>query len=973
MPDRHNCDFMKRLLLILLAAGLAVRGSAQLLSWTPDFPHDNDNISIIMDASKGNQGLFNFSADSAVYIHTGVITNLSTGPSNWRYVKFGQNFNLPNPQLQATSLGNNKWKIDISGIRSYYGVPAGETILRIAILFRNGNGAKVQRNADGSDMYIPVYDNNLSVRFTTPPYQPYYNLVPEPISAAVGDMLPLTGVSSQSANLKLYLNGTVIQSATAATSVSASPVLNTIGKNEAVVEADNGTVIKRDTLRFVVNTIAALPAGVRDGINYEAGNTSAVLVLYAPGKSYVNVIGEFPGNNWTAQNTNQMNKTPDGNYYWIRLTGLTPGVEYAFQYLVDGSLKVGEPYTEKILDPNNDSYISAQTYPGLRSYPAGQTGIVSILQTNAPAYSWSSSTFTRPDKRNLVVYELLLRDYLDAHDWKTLRDTLGYLKNMGVNTIEVMPFMEFDGNLSWGYNPCYYFAPDKYYGTKNALKEFVDSCHKKGMAVVLDMVLNHTSDLSPLAMLYWNAATGHPAANNPWLNVNATHPFSVYNDFNHESAATQYFTKRVVEFWLQEYKLDGFRFDLSKGFTQFNSGGDVNLWSQYDASRVAIWKKYYDTIQVKSPGAYVILEHFAANSEEIELSDYGMLLWGNHNKNFAQASMGYSTPDPDGNTWNFEGGIYSVRGWNKPHLVTYMESHDEERIMYNTLLNGNASGSYNTRDLTTALHRQEMGASFLMMMPGPKMVWEFGEQGYDFSINRCGDGSINGNCRTDAKPIRWDYLQQTARKRLYDIYSSLGKLRAHGWYKDDFIANGTTISRNMASGFKWMTIRTATDSSDLVVVGNFDVVAQTTAIAFPVPGTWYDYLQGGTITAVAGSQNITLQPGEFHIYLNRNLSNAVVTPVGGVTNPSQQFTAAIYPNPGNPASVLAVALPETGRLDVALYDLSGRSLGILYSGNLALGEHIIPLNDKINNLLPGTYLMRLQTKSGQLALKLLIP
>ena len=474
-------------------------------------------------------------------------------------------------------------------------------------------------------------------------------------------------------------------------------------------------------------------------------------------------------------------------------------------------------------------------------------------------------------------------------------------------------------------------------------------------------------------MLYWNAATGHPAANNPWLNVNATHPFSVYNDFNHESAATQYFTKRVVEFWLQEYKLDGFRFDLSKGFTQFNSGGDVNLWSQYDASRVAIWKKYYDTIQVKSPGAYVILEHFAANSEEIELSDYGMLLWGNHNKNFAQASMGYSTPDPDGNTWNFEGGIYSVRGWNKPHLVTYMESHDEERIMYNTLLNGNASGSYNTRDLATALRRQEMGAAFLMSMPGPKMVWEFEEQGYDFSINRCGDGSINGNCRTDAKPIRWDYLQQTPRKRLYDVYSSLGKLRAHGWYKDDFIANGTTVTRNMASGFKWMTVRTTTDSSDLVVIGNFDVVAQTTAIAFPVPGTWYDYLQGGTITAVSGSQNITLQPGEFHIYLNRNLTNAVVTPVGGVTNPAQAFAAAVYPNPGGPASVLAVQLPQTGRLNVDLFDLAGRQVSVLYTGNLAVGEHIIPLNDKINNLPPGTYLMRLQSKGGQLTIKLLIP
>ena len=49
----------------------------------------------------------------------------------------------------------------------------------------------------------------------------------------------------------------------------------------------------------------------------------------------------------------------------------------------------------------------------------------------------------------------------------------------------------------------------------------------------------------------------------------------------------------------------------------------------YHADRVAIWKRYYDTMQLKSPGSYCILEHFADNDEEIELSNYGMMLWGN--------------------------------------------------------------------------------------------------------------------------------------------------------------------------------------------------------------------------------------------------------------------------------------------------------------------------------------------------------
>jgi glycosidase len=967
---------MKRYLILLTGFLLIVyNAGAQLLTWSPDFPKDNDNISITVDAARGNQGLLNYNPVSDVYIHTGVITNLSTSATNWRYVKFNQNFNTPNPQLQAVSLGNNKWKFDISNIRAYYGVPAGETILRIAILFRSGNGNTVQRNADGSDMYIPVYDNNLAVRFTVPSYQPLYNALPEPITKSAGDNIAVTAIASQSSTMKLYLNGSAIQTATAATTISANPVLTATGNTEIVAEADNGTTIKKDTLRFFVApgvVTAPLPAGVRDGINYEAGNTSVVLVLFAPGKTRVSVIGEFPGSNWVEQSSYIMNKTPDGNYWWLRITGLTPGTEYAFQYLVNGTLKVGEPYTEKILDAANDPFISSSTYPNLKPFPAGQSGLVSIVQTAAPAYNWATTNFSRPDKRNLVVYELLLRDFVAAHDWKTLRDTLNYLKNMGVNAIEIMPFNEFENNDSWGYNPDYQFAPDKYYGPKNVLKEFVDSCHKKGIAVIMDIALNHTTGLSPLAALYWNASLGQPANNNPWLNVAATHPFSVFNDFNHESAATQYFFKRVVEHWLQEYRLDGFRFDLSKGFTQTNSGSNVALWGQYDASRVAIWKKYYDTCQVKSPGSYVILEHFAANNEEIELSDYGMLLWGNHNKNFSQAAMGYSTPDPEGNTWNFEGGIYSVRGWNKPHLITYMESHDEERMMYKNIQYGNSAGAYNTREIPTALKRIELSAAFLMNMPGPKMIWEFGELGYDYSINRCISGAIQDSCRLTAKPIRWDYLQDIQRKRLYDVFASLNKLRFHTWYKDVFTANNITLTRSMTGAFKWMTIRSANDSSMLCVIGNFDVVAQTAGFTFPSAGTWYDYLQGGTYTATGSVQNITMQPGEFHIYLNRNLINAVVTPVSGVVDPGKQLVATIYPNPAVNDAVLDLELPETGKVDIHLLNQSGQMVATILSENMFRGKYKLPLNDKIYNLAAGIYLLRIHTNNKEASVKLMI-
>ncbi len=959
--------------LIAFCFSFAVNG--QLLTWTPNFAKDVDNISVTVDATKGNMGLNNYTPVTDVYIHTGVITNLSNSPTNWRYVKFNQDFNQPNSQLQATSLGGNKWKFDITNIRAYYGVPAGETILKIAILFRNGNGTVKQANTDLSDMYIPVYDNTIAARFTVPPFQPTYITTPEPITKQVGDNIALTAIANNLSTMKLFLNGTEIQSATTVNTISANRVLTTPGNQTIRVDATEGATTKSETFQFFVTSapvVLPLPAGVRDGINYLPNNTSAILVLNAPGKTRVSVIGEFPGSNWVEQTSYVMNKTPDGNYWWLQINGLTPGTEYAFQYLVDGALKVGEPYAEKILDPSNDNSIPATTYPSLKPYPTGLTsGIVSVLQTNAPGYTWAINNFSRPDKRNLVVYELLLRDFLAAHDWKTLKDTLGYLKTMGVNAIEIMPFNEFEGNESWGYNPDYFLAPDKYYGPKNSLKEFVDSCHSKGMAVIMDMALNHTTGLNPLAALYWNSATNQPAANNPWLNVSATHPYNVFNDFNHESLRTRYFTSRVIEHWLQEYKLDGFRWDLSKGFTQnIQCGGSTSnesCISEYHADRVAIWKRYYDTMQLKSVGTYCILEHFATNSEEIELSNYGMLLWGNNTFNFQEAAMGFTANS------NFDGFLHTTRGWSNPHLVSYMESHDEERLMYKNLQFGNSSNpAHNVRELNTALKRIELCAGFFLTAPGPKMIWEFGELGYDFSINRCVDGSVNNNCRLDKKPIRWDYKNEIQRKRLYDIYTSLNKLRFHPWYKDVFIANNISLTRSLGGAFKSMSIRSAMDSSVLCVVGNFDVTAQTGSFSFPVAGTWYDYLNGGTFTATGTAQSITLQPGEFHVYLNRNLVNAVVTPVSNNTIQGSQLQAAVYPNPVQANAILEINVPQTGKVQVDLLNNMGQKITTIFSANLSRGKHNLPLFDKINNLPAGIWLLNIQSANISITVKLVI-
>lgn len=946
---------------------LSVLGNAQLLSWSPSFIQENSSsIEITCDATKGNQGLKDYTPITDVYVHIGCITTASTSSSDWKYSKF--TWGTTNVASNATQVSTNKWKYTITGgLRSYFGITnANEKILKIAILFRSGNGSRVLRNTDGSDMYIVVYEPSLNIRIDNPLKQPTFNAQPEFVNWAIGNNVSIVANASEASSLKLFYNGTQISTTTAATQITGSQNIIAGGTQQIIAEAVSGTVTKRDTLSFFVappSVVQDPPSGLKEGINYEPGDTSVTLLFYAPLKSSVAVIGDF--NNWTENVNYQLKKSVNGNFYWIRITGLTPGVEYAYQYVIDGNLKVADYNTEKVLDPWNDQYIPATTYPNLKPYPVGKTsGIVSIIQTAKPQYTWTASNYTRPDKKNLTIYELLVRDFIAAQNWNTLRDTLTYLKRLGINTVQLMPINEFEGNNSWGYNPSFYFAPDKAYGTENTLRAFIDSCHKMGMAVVLDIALNHSFGQSPMVQMYWNAAAGKPATNSPWFNPDARHPFNVGYDFNHETQATRDFVDRVVEHWLVKYKIDGFRWDLSKGFTQVNNPNNVGAWGNYDASRVAIWKRIYDKMQAVAPGTYCILEHFAANNEEIELSNYGMLLWGNSNHNFNQATMGFNSES------NFQSGIHINRGWSNPHLITYQESHDEERLMYKNLQFGNSNASYNVKDLNTALRRNEMATAFWAVIPGPKMLWQFGETGYDFSINHCENNTISNDCRTNPKPIRWDYYANPNRKALYNVYSAMLRLKITPAYASTFTTNNVTSS--LGSGFRWIILNEP--GLRVLVMGNFDIQAQTGSVTFPVAGTWYSYLTGTTFTATGSPQSLLLQPGEYYVYTDRNVSGTVVTPIININSNLGNTKMKLYPNPVMQTSVLEYELAETGRTEITVIDFTGKQLHHLYSGVKARGKHQLSINSSgfnIKNLPNGMYLLQITTNGKRNVQKLL--
>lgn len=917
--------------------------SAQILSVNPVFPQPNDTVTIIYDATQGNSAL---TGATTVYAHTGVITNLSATPTSWLYVQ--GNWGTVDPNVVMTPLGNNRHQIKYH-LRNFYGVPQSETITRLAFVFRNADGSVVGREFDGSDIFFDLYPpGQLATTFLSPSNESV-------IVQSLGNAIQVEGASSSNSTLTLFDNGMQIAQASNATTISHNLVTTTGGTHTVELVADDGNNIVRDTFIYVVNpplNVQNSPAGTHDGINYTSA-TSVRLQLYAPDKDYVYVLGDF--NNWTPDVNYYMNLSADSTTWWIDIPGLTAGQEYAFQYYVDGLLKVADPYSEVVLDPNNDQWIPSVTYPNLHPYPTGKTtGIATLIFPGKAPYNWQTTNFTPPAKEDLVIYEIHMRDWIARHDYQTLLDSLDYLQNLGINALQFMPVTEFEGNDSWGYNPSFHMALDKYYGTPESFKAIVDECHARGIAVIVDAVYNHAFSQSPLCQLYWDAGNFRPAPDNPWLNVSPTHDFNVGYDFNHDSPATQAWMDRTLEYLLEEYKLDGFRFDLSKGFTQNNTLGNVGAWGQYDLSRVNHWKRISDNIWNINSNAYVILEHFSDNSEETDLANYGMMLWGNINHEYNEASMGYSS--------NLDWISWQQRGWNNPGVVGYMESHDEERLNYKNQQFGNSGpNGYDVTDLNTALARQEMVGALFFTIPGPKMIWQFGELGYDISID--------DPCRVCPKPILWNYNSNPQRRRLYKVWAALAKLKTS-------YSTFSTGNYNLSVGGVAKYITLNDPNMNAIVVGNTDVGDRSVTPTFQHTGWWYEYFTGDSINITANPANFTFTAGEYRLYTDVKLP---APDLSVITDREEGFTANLknletWPNPSNDLSHIRYELQKTGEAELALFDLNGQKLGVLVRGFQAKGQHLLTFDGKLKNgqrVGSGVYFLQLTGKDQQETLKII--
>jgi len=751
-------------------------------------------------------------------------------------------------------------------------------------------------NGQTTDFIADFWDGTFQTKLISPAVQPLF--------VVNGNVIQVQAATPVAADYSFYIGSVLVDTKPGVTSYSYALTVNdSIPFFTATVKAVANSITSSVSFNYNIHKVSpslARPTGIIDGINYNPSEpTKATVCFWAPGKNSVYAFGDFT--DWNVLPKYLMNR--DGEHFWVEVTGLTSGTEYAFQYLVNDSLRIADPYSDKILEPE-DNLIPATTYPNLKTIPAKAISSqwyynhFSVLQTGQTPYQWQTANYQKPAKEKLVIYELLIRDFFDKshRNFQNLIDTISYFKHLGVNAIELMPVTEFNGEIGWGYNPTSMFALQKYYGTKNKMKEFVDKCHANGIAVIMDLVMNHQDLPNSYAMLDFDFVNNHPKSTNKWFNVSAPHPYSVFNDLNHNSKYTRKYLDTINYYWIHEYKIDGYRYDLSKGFTQTQS--TESSVGNYDQSRIDNLKRMADALWSKFPDAYIILEHFAVNSEETVLANYrvgegkGMMLWENFNYAYNQNTMGYA------NGTDISGMYYGNKGWAAPRSVGYMESHDEERLMYKNLQYGNVVGSYSVKNLPTALERMKAAAVMFYTIPGPKMLWEFGELGFDQSINTCLSLSVNDSCRLTPKPIPWsNYLQDGNRNSLRFHIADLIRLRKSN---DVFTIKGVaTISGGPLT--QQMTLKntpytsTPTDSTQMnvQVVANFDVAGQNVSVSFPHSGTWYDYYNLGEPVAVTGTPlSVILKPGEFKVYTDIKIKASVVTEVS-----EQSTETTLYPNP----------------------------------------------------------------------------
>lgn len=538
---------------------------------------------------------------------------------------------------------------------------------------------------------------------------------------------------------------------------------------------------------------------VYPGCSKVDGGSAYLFSVFAPNHTRARLAGnDFP----TAWDGVDMSFDHRSGYWWYKFSGSLTAGSSQYKFILGDSSWISDPYGRSFVDD----------------------GDANAIYIDPDTYTWGDGSWSRPSKSELIIYEMQVEDFTrgdSGYGYATgaqenfigVTNKIAYLTNLGVNAVEIMPIAEWPGGwYSWGYNNCGYFAPENSLATSGneddgtaytEFKKMVDALHQAGIAVILDVVYNHSANDNNYM---WTIDQGY------YFNPEGT-PWG--NKIEMRNPMVQKFFLDNLKYWMDEFHIDGFRFD--------------GVYEMDGASLISVVDKLYDAGYTDH---YYIFETWDSSGLQAANSGYGkdvISSWGN---------AGYKSTIwgtlADG--WHADLGkvtYYSKdSGFNYPHaVINYHSSHDEGT------LTGRVSASTN---------QVKVAAVHLLTALGIPMIWMGEEVARPHYGNHPPSGSGTDESNNE---IDWDTLK-AANPHLYGFFAALIKLRkAHPNLRlNEANPNSVGDPSGTSDSFDWASNWTsilgyeykASDDRAFVILINYGSGAVNNyPVRFPTTDTYY--------------------------------------------------------------------------------------------------------------------------------------
>jgi 1,4-alpha-glucan branching enzyme len=547
------------------------------------------------------------------------------------------------------------------------------------------------------------------------------------------------------------------------------------------------------------------------GMGAVSHGSGTTFYVWAPFACSVSVAGDF--NDWS--DTSHPLMEASGGYWSCKVPEAMPGQRYKLVIRnpsLDNPLWRVDPYARKVIRRDSD-------------------GVASAVIHN-PDFNWDGDRFQMPPWNELIIYELHVGTYNDlpggmpGHLGKVIEE-LPYLKELGINAIELMPLVEFNDVWSWGYNPSNPFAVEDAYGDPRDLKSLVKRAHQLGMAVILDVVFNHfgPDQLDMWQFDGWSQfGKGGIYFYNDWR---STTPWGETRpDFGR--GEVRRFIRDNALFWLNEYHMDGLRFDSVVNIR--NAHGDGNNPGADIPEGWSLLQWLNNEISARQPRKIRIAEDLQRNDWVTKPTDQdGAGFNSQWDSVFVHAIRNavITTWDIDRNMYQIRDAICHRHNGDAFQRVIYIESHDEAaegnhgRRLTDAIKPGDAEGYH-------AQKRATVAAALLLTSPGIPMLFQ-GQEVLDYEAFH------------DQRPIRW-YERMQAHSGIQKMYRDLIRLRRN-WFNTTAGLRGQHVNvfhvNNADKVIAFHRWENGGLGDDVIIVVNFaDCTYGSYTIGLPRFGEW---------------------------------------------------------------------------------------------------------------------------------------